>query len=476
MAVARKRDALAVQNQQASQRGMDPVDTSGQLRSLDVGVKLCARKFNEAKAQADKLDEEVKARCDELIGLEREAIALDEMVEGNNAEARKITELSAEIKETNEFSEIALMYRHQLNHMHHRVRKNSVIMDGHIGEMSATLSSVQKERERCQKMLGEVESGLVFASIELDESIRDVRIAVEERNREMVIKQLQASDASRMEEWNDERISSNIAMQQSFGGTDKLEMERLHRTLRERQSQLKELCNLMEENSAKLSECEESFTHVKQATGVNSLTEMVDKIFRHEEHHGQLLKEKKDAEDRLIAAKKSFTKDQEDLDKMKTNGIGNTELNRGIIDEMKSSIASERSDGKIVKSKNDRLEALLVGLRQGGIGLYNRLLPFYTTLLDGDAPTLGDIDSTNAAQAASDTLEMISVTEKILGTMLKDIGGMAEVNRFMVKEDSKLGAGKGAGPESPNQGLNCRIKPKVRKFTCIFSSLLISSQ
>lgn len=453
MAASRKRNATAVQNQRATQRGADRVDTSGQLRSLDVGVKLCARKHNEAKAQAGRLEEEVKSRSDELIELEREAKALHEMLEGNNEDARKITRISAEIQASGDCSEDTLLYRHKLNHMHKRLGKNSVSLDGHIGEMSATLFSAQKERDRSQKMLAELESCLTCASIELDETIHDTRIVEDERNRELAMKQLEASDAGRMEEWNRERVSSNLAIQVSLTDANRSERDRLQRTIRDSQTQLKELSKSMEENAAKLTSFEESFTHVKQATGVNSITEMVHKITNHEENHLQLMEEKKEAEERLKAAKRSLSKDQEALAQLKTNGFGTTEINREILDDIKGSIGSEKTEGKIVKSTNKRLEDLLVGLRQGGIGLYNRLLPFHSTLLNGEVPKLGEMDSTNAIQAASDTMEMISFTEKILGKMLVDIGGI----RFV---DSKAGTGK-EGAESPTERMNCRVT-KVR--------------
>ncbi|KAL7536540.1 hypothetical protein ACHAWF_005490 [Thalassiosira exigua] len=456
MAASRKRNAIAVQNQRVAQHhGSDHVDASTQLRSLDAGVKLCARKYNEAKAQAGRLEDEVRSRSDELIELEREAKALHEMLEGNNADARKITRLSEEIQEANDCSEDTLLYRHQLNHMQQRLGKNSVSLDGHIGEMSATLSSAQKERDRSQKMLAELESGLTCASIELDDTIQDTRIAEEERNRELSMKQMEASDAGRMEEWNRERVSSNLAMQVSLADANKSERERLQRTMRERESELTEASKSMEESAVKLSSFEESFTHVKRATGVNSLTEMVHKITDHEETHLQLTKEKKDAEERLKAAKSSLSRDQEVLAQLKTNGFCTTELNREILDDIKGSIASEKTEGKIVKSTNKRLEDLLVGLRQGGIGLYNRLLPFHSTLLNGEAPKLGEMDSTNAIQAAADTLAMISFTEKILGRMLNDIGGI----RFV---DSKSGSGKEAGPEKPTERVNCRVTPKKK--------------
>lgn len=452
MAALRKREAISAQNQRTTNRGTDKADASSQLHVLDAGVKLCARKYNEAKAQADKLHDEVKSLSDDLLELERESMALHEMLEGNNSEAKKISQLSADIQEANDCSERMLTYRHQLHHMYNRISKNSVLMDGHIGELSAILATAQKERARSQKMVAEVESALTSASIELDETIRDKNMAEGERNRELTSKQIEASDTSRIEQWNRARINSNLSMQQQLAGADKLEREKIQRLIRDREAKLKDVNKSTEEMTAKLTELEGSFFYLKQATGVNSLAEIVAKITSHEATHQQLLKEKKETEERLIAAKAIFTSDQEALDKVKTNGFGETELSRDVINKIKTDIYNEKSEGKIVKSTNVRLEALLVGLRQGGIRLYNRLLPYHADLLNEEAPKLGEMDSTNAAQAASDTLDMINFTEKILGKMLLDIGGILFV-------DTKSEIEKDGAPESP--GLNCRIKTKV---------------
>lgn len=478
MAASRKREAISVQNQRSTTCGSGSANTASQMHSLDAGVKLCARKYNEAKAQADKLDDEVKERSDELIGLERESLALHEMLKGNNSEARKISRLSAEIQEINDCSEKMLMYRHQLHHMYQRISNESVTVDGYLGEMSATLESHQKERDRAQKMLAEVESGLKFASLELDDTIRDTNVAEEERNRELAIKQHEASDASRLERWNQERVDSNLPLHQQLASGAVADIEKLQRAIQDRKSQLKELNRSMEDTTAKLGELEGSFLHLKQSTGVNSLAEMIAKISSRDHNRMQLLKEKKDAEERLIAAKATVSSDEEAFNDAKTNGFGDTELNRDLINRIKSDILDEKSEGKIVQSTNARLEALLVGLRQGGIGLYNRLLPYHSMLLDVEAPKLGEIDSTDAVQAASDTLEMISFTEKILGKMLLDIGGIRNV-------DTKAGVDE-KNDSTEDLNLNIRIKPRVCVevmlglivfvFTRLFFESLLSSQ
>lgn len=461
MTASRKRNAIAVQNQRVTQSGADPVDTSsGQMRLLDVGVKLCARKCNDAKAQADRLEEAVKTQNHELFELNREANALHEMLDGNHEDMRKIASLEAEIHDADSCSEAMLLYRHQLNHMHQRLGNDSVSLDGQLGEISAALSTAEKERVCSQKMLADLESSLVCASIELDETIRDTRVVEEERKHDLAMKQQDATSAGRMEEWNKARLRSNLALNASLADANRSERERLQRTIRERQSQLKDLRKSLGEHAAKLMSLEESFMNIEEGTGVNSIAAMVLKMTYHEEHHLRLMQEKKDAEERLKAAKASLSNDQEELDRFKTKGIGSTELNREILDDIKGSIASEKKGGKITKSTNERIEILLVGLRNGGIGLYNRLLPFHSTLLDGEAPNLGDLISTNAIQTASDTMEMISFTEKILGKMLTEIGGI----RFV---EPKAGRGKEDDFASPTNVINCRVAPKVR-WSCAF--------
>ena len=208
------------------------------------------------------------------------------------------------------------------------------------------------------------------------------------------------------------------------------------------------------EHTAKLTELEALFVHAKQKTGVNSLTEMTQKVNGHHREEMLLTREQKDAEERLNAAKASLAKDEEYLDRLKTNGVGETELSHEIVSSMKRSIESEKATSKIARSTNKRLEDLLVGLREGGIGLYNRLLPFHSALLSGDAPVLGEMDSTNAVQAASDVSETISLAEKILSKMLAGIGGVRALDAPLANPDAN---GK---DDSPDVLTNCRITPK----------------
>ena len=179
--VTRKRNAL--QNERAlTGAAVDSPSDAGsggqQLRTLDAGVKRCGRKYNEAKANADKLEEEVRRRSDELLELEGESKALDEMLEGNNEDARKIARLSAEIKAVDDGTEGVLDYRRKLLHMKQRLDCNSAALDEYLAEMTETLALAQAERDKNKRMLAELESGLTCASIELDDTLRVSLIVV----------------------------------------------------------------------------------------------------------------------------------------------------------------------------------------------------------------------------------------------------------------------------------------------------------
>jgi hypothetical protein len=462
MAAYRKQNTMSKQTRSVgggSQQNQQIVDaTAGQLKLLDVGVKLCARKYNDAKADADRLEEEVKSQSHVLIELIREANALDAMMEGKNEDARKVNGLVTEIEDANKSSDEMLHYRHQLNHVKHRLWDDSESLEGELEELSTALATAAKEQSRCQKMLAELESGLVCASIALDETIRDTTIADEERNQDLAMKQIDAKNAGRMEEWNRKRLESNLLMHASLGdATNRSERERLKRTFHERGSQMKDLRKTMAEKAALLLSLEESFVQIEQGTGVNSIEAMVQKMTHHEEERLRLVQEKKDVDEKLKGIKESLMNDMEELSRLKTNGLGTTELSREIVLNIEESIACKKANGKIAKSTHERLESLLVGLRQGVIGLYTRLLPFDT---DGQAPQLDDI-IVNSAQAASDTMEMISFNEKILGRMVTEIGGIQFV-------EPKAGGVDKDDFDEPAEDVDVRVASKVNMTRTFF--------
>ena len=443
-------------------------DTGSQVKVLDAGVKACARKLNDCKAQGDRIEEELGSKMDALKELKKDEKALDEMINGSNPEARRIAKLNNDIEKVNEEAESKLNYRYFLYHMLQRLQKNSIALDSHMGAMADTMIAVEKEKQKCERMLGEVESGCTKVTREFEATTREVEVERAERSRALNSKKNEANNAERIEAWRHERESSRMQLEQSLGGANRREKEKRLRQLRELESNLEKLNAKMESKTGAFGILEEAFTHIKQATGANTLIEMVDKFTNHQEHRDRLLVEKKEAEERLNSAIHEMELAHQRFDQVKANGFGNTDLNREIINEINDNILKEKANGKVVKSTNMKLEGVLVGLRQGGMGLYQRLLAFHPTLLDGEAPKLSENATTSAIQAAHDTLEMLKVTEQILGKMLDAIGGVEcvtnSVEKMNDKDQRSLPERQILGDSLANPSLgenNCRIKVKV---------------
>jgi len=458
-------------------RSADP-DAGSQIRVLDAGVKLSAKKMNECKAHADRLEDELKKKNDELIEIARETYALDEMINGNNPEAKRIHILEKEIEDVHIQADSKLHYRLKLNHMHHRFQKNSLTLDAHLSAMSDTLNAAEKDKQKCEKMMGDIESAQAKAIKDLERTIREVETERSHRERTLSSRKNEALNAEKMEAWREERLLITTELNSSFGeGKMKENKEQCRRLIKEIKADLSKLNLDMEEKGNSLAQMEEAFMQIKQATGVNEVTELVDKITNHEEQRARLQTEKKEAEDKLASAKSRLEEAQQEYDELRAHGIGNTELNRSTISDINEEILREKTAAKVTKSTNARLENVLVEIRQGGMGLYQRLLAYHPTLLDGEAPTLGESATTSTVQAAYDTLEMLKVTEQILSKMLNAIGG---VGIFRYSKHFENDGNGNDEQDSISHDLertnlhenNCRIEVRSRKQS-IHSELVV---
>ncbi len=439
-----------------------------QVRSLDLGVKVCARKYNESKARADRLEEELESKRDKIIELQREGDVLEDMVKGNNREAKKITKLNKDIVNANNASEAKMRYRLQLNHMHQRQRNNTIVVDAHMSEMSTALASAERERSRCLKMLGEIESGVTAALHDLDTMSQEIKVERSKREHMLNNKRVEVSNAEKLEQWRNEQESNRREFEQSIGSSFQVEKESKINLIRQREEDLDKLSRDTEAKTNGQGSSEEAFMKIKKVTGVNDLGEMVEKLIKFEEQRHRLQCEKREAEDRLNAAKSSLTRSQEKYAALKSNGLEKeTEINREAITDIKLRIEEELAESKVLRSANSRLEGVIVGLRQGGMGLYQRLLPFHSTLLDGDAPILKESATVSVVDVANDTLEMLKTVQQVITKMVDAIGGIDKISssKQQVKKLRKESIEK---LENPNLGVNnCRIRAKVSICLCL---------
>lgn len=101
---------------------------------------------------------------------------------------------------------------------------------------------------------------------------------------------------------------------------------------------------------------EATFARIRQATGVNTLEEMVLKLANQSTNHTTLEEEKREAESKLARAKEARQSEDTRFSYMKASGVGNTELNRDISDKLNNDIqeyrVEVRTTGNTERQKN----------------------------------------------------------------------------------------------------------------------------
>lgn len=449
------------------------VPESNQLTIMETGVNLNARRYNDLKITADRKAVELKKRLDTLACLKMENDALSDMKAKKTPESNRIEELTDEIKKANQETENKLHYRRQLEHMLRRLQKNQITFDAHINAMEEALAAAEREHEDVKSLMRQLEAGKTKAVLDLHEIQRSVAVERRERNRVISMRQNEANNAAKMEAWRVEREEMRAEFASEMRGDLSIEEERqLQQRLAARETDVEKLQKENEENTRQLNKLEEQFTQVRQATGVNSLEEMVDKFVGQEGNRNALIDERKDVEARLADAKRRKEEAEQRFSELKASGIGSTELNREISDELNHKILSGRMELKVTKAACERLEGVLVALRQGATGLFQRLQTFMH-LLESEGLQSGDV-------ATMEPIEAINLSEFILSKMMESVGGgEASPSRFNHtmpnEEDSVDPTDPGAGNDEastwsslglddlPNPRNNVRVRSMVEQ-------------
>lgn len=412
--------------------------SSSSLRLMEWGVNMNARKFNELRTSADRKAAALKTRLDTLRSLKLEQEALQGMCGDSCTEAVRIRDLVGRIDGVSDVINRRLHYRRQLEQMLRRLQKNQVVMTQRVATLDDALASAEREYCDMKSMLRQIDSGHTRSVLELAAAQRQAELEDDDRARALDQRKTESAQASRLERWRKNREMARLDFAAELRGDLSQEEEaKLQATLATRKTTLVDVRAQHDGSQKTATSLEAAFMAVRQATGVNSLDEVVAKFQSQEGNRRALATEKKDAEERLANAKRA----KEDLETrfadLKARGLGATETSREIADQLEREIASSRVDLKASNAACERLESLLVALRQGAVGLYQRLRPF-AHLLEGEGalPTAamlpgggGGGSPTSAIGAptgetpAIDSLDAIHLSEIMLSKMVETIGG-----------------------------------------------------
>ena len=141
---------------------------------------------------------------------------------------------------------------------------------------------------------------------------------------------------------------------------------------------------------------------------------------------------------------------------LRASGIGTTEMNRDVADDLEKDIDTARAELKTTTQDCERLEGTLIGLRTGAVGLYERLIPYFNLLEDQP-----DLVKKGAPDAKTiETAEALVLSEAMLVKMIELLGGGdKEAEGALVLEDPSVDEMN----VSLAPGNNLRIKSEEQK-------------
>lgn len=405
---------------------IDDSDVRQQLSIVEDGVNTSARKYNELRVMCDRKATDLKARLDDLDSLKLEYESMVKMKTRDTPEAKAIDKLKVEIEEVNVKLARSQHFSRQLDHMMTRLEKNKIKFDAHMNGMQETYNAVYKEWEEIRLMRRSLDSGLASATVKYEEVANQVKVKRHERKTLLAQRKQELKNAHRLKLWMKERAVVKMELATELRGDLTEDEEALLRTqLKEKEEKTKRLQKANEESQRRVSMMEESFQRIKQITGMNSLDDMVDKFSVQRINKKNLEKEVSDVEQRLAEAKKLNQRAEQAFQERKSSEVGESDVNRTETVASEEKIMAARHDYKIAKAASERLDSVLVALRQGANGLLQRVQP-YVSLVDAgvfELTSTGGIGGTEEPHSWTDTMDALSTAEQVLSKMIEIIGG-----------------------------------------------------
>jgi hypothetical protein len=485
------------------------VDVLSQLRVVETGVETSSRRYNDLKLQAERKSAELQSKLDTLAMLKVEVDALKDMKRGNTEDSKSIKKLQKRIAEEQVAIEARQHYQRVLAHMLRRLDSNHVNLHTHLNGMEEVLESVTKEEERVEQLMHQLEAGAVRSLQLLQEGHHEVELARSTRRKEHLAKSMQANTAKGMEAWRLVSESTRVAMAQNIRGDLSFEDEQRLLARRRRAEEVLDIARAKYEDRAReVASMEEMFAKLRQVTGTATLQEMLTKIGNQATTKEGLEREKMEVERKATAVKRRKEMLEQSFRDMKASGIGTTELNRSISDALNAQIAACRAQSKVHRAEFKRFEQTLVGVRQGSVGLCERLGAYGDVIAEEDRVALSkgmalvhESHAANHSENGQDneriTTAALSMSEAVLTKMLEaNTSSLGESGRLMPPgmnggdDESNQDTGISNGEISPQQGVdqvvtlddshlnlknNVRVPSQVQRSAAEGGSLFSSS-
>ncbi|GBG24240.1 Ryanodine receptor 1 [Hondaea fermentalgiana] len=373
-------------------KGNHAPGTRGRLKSaseiLQETLNFNAKKYNDLKVACAEKETQLNQAIDELASLQVENESLRKMELHQTSDTHQLDGLEEQIDDAQALLESRLHRRSVLQHMKTRLDVNQVAFDAHIKGMEEALNASSREFEEVKLLMRQLETGNANAQEALRAASERIGRERELRNKQLAHRRQEAANAKRMEEWREKREKARMMLDAELDGDLSEEGERqLIAAVKESAAQDEELERLQRHATQAVSTYEEAFNAIREATGVRSLDEMVEKFLGQSANKQALVEEKFEVEQRQRKLKEELARVQTEFAEFKAAGIGGSELNREMYDKLDNEILEARHELKIKQGVNERLEKVLLQVRAGMLGLMGRLAPFKQVLAFEDDPS-----------------------------------------------------------------------------------------
>jgi len=428
--ITQKRDLLEVcrhlkasQSAPAMRQDKNPLmnmleqDTGGDSSSKEVehmegSVHTISRRYNDIRIQADRKEAALDRMKDELTDLNLEFEMVEANLQKRTPEARRIESLGKEIQKVGKDMEDKLFYQNQLSHMSKRLSSNQMSFDAHLHGMEEALNLCEKEYVEVKLLLRQLEAGKSQANINYVATQKQLDLEAATRRSTLASRRTDAENCRRIEQWRQNRDLQRQEYNSDKRGDMANDGERiLALQLAESEKTQSQMVAVRKQQTETINGLEEAFQRIRQATGVRSLDEMVEKFMGQDSNTEALEVEKREAEARLVRAKGKREDMNQAFVEMKSSGIGGSELNREVYDKLAEDILGSKAALKVNKASSDRLEAVLVAIRQGAMGLAQRLAPF--------KGMIEHHEELNIPHSGIDSLDSLHISELKLSKMVE---------------------------------------------------------
>lgn len=422
------------------------IDDGGVVQQLTIvenGVNYSAKRFNDLKVANIRATHELKAKLDELEVQKKAWEDLDAMKKAETDEGRRIDQLTADTGKVEEEIAKKEHYTRQLEFVLLRLRRNQIKFDAHMNGMEEALSGIDKEAREVRLLRRGLDSGLARAQHVEEETRNRLNLASKERSVLLENRRNEMKNAEMLQAWlaNRDQAKADLALALR-GDLSKDEEALLINQLREKQDKTRNLQRANEESHKLLQQMEDEFMLIKQVTGVSSLEEMLDKVSSQKPNKANLEAEVKEAENRLAVAKKASLELEQQFQELKSSGVGVADISRDITNQLEAEINAARQQFKITHALTERLNAVLVGLQQGGNGLVQRVHP-YLHMADASVFELTQQDD-DAEWAKS--MEALSSAEQVLAKMMElCAAGDSSPNKVNLDDDDDISKDESVG-------------------------------